>query len=127
MYRNAYTFVDLEINSENSILFINGSYVGLTKGREDGELTPHDNLSGIVNSAIIHNLLSEPSQKSRIFIGGDVIVPGGTMRINPENGEAIGQIEDASTAWWDYTIGNGPFYRLYYANDDEDPEDYHGI
>ena len=126
VYRNAYTFVDLEINSENSILFINGSYVGLTKGREDGELTPHDNLSGIVNSAIIHNLLSEPSQKSRIFIGGDVIVPGGTMRINPENGEAIGQIEDASTAWWDYTIGNGPFYRLYYANDDEDPEDYHG-
>lgn len=126
VYRNAYTFVDLEINSEDSILFVNGSYVGLTKGREIAEgYIPHDNLSGIVNSAIIHNLLSEASQRSRIFIGGDVIVPGGTMKIDPVTGRVVGQIEDASTAWWDYTTGNGPFYRLYYARDDEIPDSYH--
>jgi len=127
VYRNAYTFVDLEINSENSILFINGSYVGLTKGRTavGEEHPPHDNLSGIVNSAIIHNLLSEPSQKSRIFIGGDVIVPGGTMRIDPNTGEAEGQIEDASTAWWDSAVGNGPFYRLYDIDITKEPDKYH--
>ena len=116
VYRNGYTFVDLEINSERSILFINGSFVGLTKGRGHNS-TPHDNLSGIVNSAIIHNLLSEDSQKSRIFVGGDVVVPGGTIRIHPEDGTGIGQIEDASAAWWDYTYGSGPFYRL--LGDDE--------
>lgn len=111
-YRNAYTFVDLEINSERSILFVNGSFVGLTKGQ--GHInTPHDNLSGIVNSAVIHNLLSEDSQKSRIFIGGDVVVPGGTIRIDPEDGTGVGQIEDASAAWWESFSGKGPFYRLW--------------
>ena len=32
VYRNAYTFDDLEINGANSIIAINGSYVGMSTG-----------------------------------------------------------------------------------------------
>ncbi|TYQ13244.1 UNVERIFIED_CONTAM: hypothetical protein Cloal_4306 [Acetivibrio alkalicellulosi] len=127
VYRNAYTFVDLEMNAENSILFVNGSFVGLTRGR--GKDVPHDNLSAIVNSAPIHNLLSGPSKRSRIVVGGDIIIPGGTMRLNPDDDmRVVGQIEDASVAWWDNPgVWNGPFYRYHDVEGIEDPHAYYNL
>lgn len=97
VYRNAYTFDDLEVNGEDSVIGINGSFIGLNRGRSF-----HDDSSAIVNSAPIHNLLSDASLLSRIIINGDVLNRGGTFKIDEEGGsvgEGFGQIEDASLAW----------------------------
>lgn len=117
VYRNAYTFDDLEINGANSIIAINGSYVGMSTG---GDF--HDQSSAIVNSAPIHNIYSLESLLSRIVINGDCIVQGGTFKIE-EDGKAVGQIEDAALAWdatGDY--GNA-FYKTYKG--DFRGDDYH--
>ncbi|WP_080065603.1 hypothetical protein [Ruminiclostridium hungatei] len=93
--RNAYTFDDLEMNGEDSVIAINGSYLGLTNEKD---AKAHDQSSAIVNSAIIHYAGSEDSMKSRIVINGDVIINGGTFNVdsdgNPTN--LLEQIEDAS-------------------------------
>lgn len=90
---NAYTFDDLEMNGANSLIGINGSYIGLTAG---GNTNDHDNSSAIVNSAAIHNLYSRDSKNSRIVINGDVIVNGATFNIDPSDGSARFKMEGAS-------------------------------
>ncbi|HHX17797.1 MAG TPA: hypothetical protein GX727_02930 [Clostridium sp.] len=110
VHRNAYTFGDLEINAENSVILINGSFIGLS---HNTEYKTHEASSAIVNSAPIHNFLSEKSKRSTVVINGDVIVPGSTMRIDPETGEAITGIEDAAALWERSHRADAPFYRLY--------------
>jgi hypothetical protein len=124
VYRNAYTFDDVEINGEKSFIGINGSYFGLSRYvNEATTLKNHDAYSAIVNSAVLHNGLSEDSMKSRIAINGDVIVPGGTFKIATDTGEMLGQIEDASLAWFKDSISDLPYYKLYSWNSDPtDPE-----
>lgn len=116
VYRNAYTFDDLEVNGEDSVIGINGSFIGLNRGRSF-----HDESSAIVNSAPIHNLLSDASLFSRIIINGDVLNRGGTFKIDEEGdsqGEGLGQIEDASLAW-DISggFGGNAYYKTYKEND----------
>lgn len=90
---DAYTFDDVEINGANSVVAINGSYFGL----QDGNLNDHhDNSSSIVNSAILHNGLTDESYKSRVVVNGDVFINGGTYRVDSETGEAKHQIEEGA-------------------------------
>jgi Tfp pilus assembly protein PilX len=93
--RNAYTFDDLEMNGEDSVIAVNGSFVGLS-----GSLTAsnHDESSAIVNSAVIHHAGSDLSKRSRIVINGDAILNGGTFRVENDGKvyESTPQIEDAS-------------------------------
>lgn len=105
--RNAYTFDDLEVNGEDSVLAVNGSYFGLSDGA-DG--TYHDNSSAIVNSATLHHFNSPESQKSRIVINGAVMVNGGTFRIG-DDGDTLYQIEDASLAWLIDPFSPSPVYK----------------
>lgn len=107
--RNAYTFDDLEMNGEDSVIAVNGSFVGLSN-----KLTAsnHDESSAIVNSAVIHHAGSELSEKSRIVINGDAIVNGGTFRVDPVSGNAdirFPQIEDASIV--SRSSNSAPMYR----------------
>jgi hypothetical protein len=106
--RNAYTFDDIEMNGEDSVIAVNGSYFGLSDGA-DGSY--HDNSSAIVNSAGIHHDNSEDSQKSRIIINGAVMLNGGTFRIDPNSGDALYQIEDASLAWLTDSLNMIPVYK----------------
>jgi len=106
--RNAYTFDDLEVNGEDSVLAINGSYFGLSDGA-DGSY--HDNSSAIVNSATLHYLNSEASRKSRIVVNGAVMLNGGTFRINDITGDTLYQIEDASLAWFTDPLCPSPVYK----------------
>ncbi|MDQ2085837.1 polymer-forming cytoskeletal protein [Herbivorax sp. ANBcel31] len=108
--RNAYTFTDIEINGMRSVIYINGSAVGLTRG--EGALS-HEQSSAIVNSASIHNTHHPDAHKSRVVVNGDVIIPGGTMWIDSNTGLAKAQIEDASLVWEDSSLlGSAPFYSL---------------
>jgi type VI protein secretion system component Hcp len=111
--RNAYTFDDLEMNGSDSVIAINGSFFGLTRGEIN-----HDQSSGIINSAPIHGQLSEASKKSRNVVNGDVILAGGSFKIDEATGRIKGQIEDASVAWdniedegWDDKILYHEFLR----------------
>lgn len=110
--RNAHTFDDLEVNGEDSVLAVNGSYFGLSSGEHE---IYHDNSSAIVNSATLHHFNSLDSQKSRIVINGAVMVNGGTFRID-EDGNTRYQIEDASLAWLidnEYnSVIPSPLYKL---------------
>lgn len=103
--RNAYTFDDIEMNGQNSVIAVNGSYFGLSNG---GDF--HDNSSAIVNSAPIHHANSNASLTSRIVINGAVMINGGTFRIDDE-GTALYQIEDASVAWDRRYMT--PFYKVF--------------
>lgn len=119
--RNAYTFDDLEMNGEDSIIAINGSYLGLTN---DKGAVAHDQSSAIVNSAIVHHSASDASMKSRIVINEDIIVNGGTFKVDPDTGDVsppLVQIEDASVVASDSI--SSPMYKEYmdepeYGNDD---------
>jgi len=101
--RNAYTFDDLELNGENSVIAVNGSYIGLSNNISAQN---HDESSAIINNAIVHNPGSDDSLKSRIVINGDVIINGGAFRLDPTNidedtkvlsvDQRTPQIEDAS-------------------------------
>lgn len=104
---NAYTFDDLEINGEDSVLAINGSYFGLSNGT-DGHY--HDNSSAIVNSATLHHFYSPESQRSRIVVNGAVMLSGGTFRTT-EDGASLYQIEDASLAWVTDPLSPSPVYK----------------
>jgi hypothetical protein len=119
LYRNAYTFDDLEVNGEDSVIGINGSFIGLNRGTRF-----HDESSAIVNSAPIHNLLSDASLLSRIIINGDILNRGGTFKIDDEGGsqgKGLGQIEDASLAWDNSGgFGGNAYYKTRnYDNNDE--------
>lgn len=110
-YRNVYTLDDIEINSENSVIGVRGSFIGLSPG---GEF--HDQASGIVNSSLVHNMQSNESQKSRIVINGDVIIPGGIFRIDA-SGVTVAQVEDAGVGL-EYLNFSGvelgiPFYKMF--------------
>jgi hypothetical protein len=117
IFRNAYTFDDIEINGENSFICINGSYFGLSRN-EAGMF--HDNSSAVVSSSSVHNAGSQDSKKSRVIINGDVYINGGTFKLDI-NDIAIGQIEDASVAWTKNTGSpSRPVYKYLY-----DPVTYH--
>jgi len=100
VYRNAYTYDDMEMNGQNSIIGVNGNYFGLSPGADYP-----DESSSIVNSSPIYNY-TDDAQKSRIVVNGDVLINGSTIlytedethnkKITPKN-----SIEDASTAWLD--------------------------
>lgn len=107
--RNAYTFDDLEVNGENSVLAVNGSFFGLSDGGGAGDFY-HDSSSAIVNSATLHHFNSFESQKSRIVINGAVMVNGGTFRID-DDGNTHYQIEDASLAWFTDPLNPSPVYK----------------
>lgn len=111
VYRNAYTFDDLEVNGEDSVIGINGSFIGLSKGGKY-----HDESSAIVNSAAIHNIYSPASFKSRIIVNGDNLNRGGTFKIL-DNGVSVGQIEDASIAWDNNgSFGGNAYYKTFKGN-----------
>lgn len=123
--RNAYTFDDLEINGENSVVAINGSFFGLARG---GQNSNHDESSAIVNSTVIHSIKrwgsipgADPSFRSRVVINGDVILGGATMKIDTDTNIVQGPIENASLAY-NNTAGV-PQYKLY--DDWLDAEGYH--
>lgn len=107
--RNAFTFDDIELNGEDSVIAVNGSYLGLSN---ENQARYHDQSSAIINSAIVHHSGSPDSLKSRIVINGDAVVNGGTFRIDPGTGKVdtqIPQIEDASVITRDST--NWPMYK----------------
>lgn len=110
--RNAYTFDDLEINGSNSVVAVNGSFFGLANGF--GRY--HDDSSAIVNSAVIHQQLISDSFKSRIAINGDVLIGGSTVKIDPETGDSVGEIEDASLA---FNAEDGVPYYKYWSDWDK--------
>ncbi len=107
--RNAYTFDDLEMNGVDSVIAVNGSFVGLSNNLAASN---HDESSAIVNSAVIHHSGSLLSEKSRIVINGDAIVNGGTFRVDPASGNTdihFPQIEDASII--SRASNSAPMYR----------------
>lgn len=103
--RNAYTTDDLEMNGENSIIAVNGSYFGLS----EGDAINHDSSSAIVNSAPVHFGYSPESLLSRIVINGDVFINGATFKL--EGGSAKGKIENSSILW--DKVANKPYYKSY--------------
>lgn len=112
--RNAYTFDDVEINGDDSVIAINGSLFGLSTG---GSTSYHDNSSAIVNSAIVHSLArnlsyTQGSFRSRVTINGDVILGGSTFKTN-DDGTVAGLIEDASIAFDTSPQNELPYYRVY--------------
>jgi len=123
VYNNAYTFDDIELNGQNSVIAINGSYIGLTGGELSDSggnwsytiSNNHDTSSAIVNSAPLHNMLNDKSLSSRIVINGDLLVAGSTFKIDPADGTMQGEIEDASLAW--DKIANLPYYKIFDWND----------
>ncbi len=132
VYRNAYTFDDLEMNGLESVLAVNGSFFGLSRG---GSHDSHDESSAIVNSAIIHHAyttdLMNRAKKSRIVVNGDVILGGGTFKVVTEDeatvdnpvGSRVGQIEDASIAWHKDEY---PYYKEFNATGSwSDEGNYH--
>ena len=121
--RNAYTFDDIEINGSKSVIGVNGSYFGLSKG---GDTSNHDESSAIVNSAIIHRQLHPESFLSRVTINGDVILGGSTFKVS-DDGTRLGTIEDASLAY--NTREELPHYKSFSVWEDNplayDPLGYH--
>jgi hypothetical protein len=124
VYKDAFTFDDLELNGLNSVIAINRHYFGLSNGVvTDDHGNPvkyelHDASSAVVNSAVVHHPDEgslDKAKKSKIVINGNVFINGGTYRVNPLTGEVLfknildasgntiyegsPQIEDASTAW----------------------------
>lgn len=89
-YRNAYTFDDMEINGENSIIGINGSYFGLSDNKTSRN---HDENSCILNSSALHYTLGSTSN-SRVVINGDVVIAGSGYKID-QNGHGVFEIESA--------------------------------
>ncbi|HEY9063234.1 MAG TPA: hypothetical protein VIO64_22470 [Pseudobacteroides sp.] len=106
IYKDAYTFDDLEMNGLNSVIAVNRNYYGLSRGDASNNQF-HDASSAIVNSAIIHHpdeASIEAAMKSKIVINGNVMVNGGTFWIDPTTGNLVNkieapQIEDVSCAW----------------------------
>ncbi|MEN8906924.1 MAG: hypothetical protein ABF289_13280, partial [Clostridiales bacterium] len=100
--KDVYTLDDLEINGPDSVIAINGTYFGVSNGKDDnGNSTKyHDLSSAIVNSSTVHDLSADSklSKKSRVVINGDVFINGGTFKLD-NSGVVLGQIEDASVAW----------------------------
>ncbi len=128
VYNNAYTFDDIEINGEDSFIAVNGSFLGLSRfANENMALRNHDSYSAIVNSAVLHNGLSDASKRSRVAVNGDVIIPGGTFKVKTDTGEVLGQIEDASLAWFEDSISDLPYYKFYPwdTSDVNNPDQYH--
>ncbi|HEX3028019.1 MAG TPA: hypothetical protein VHT34_01645 [Clostridia bacterium] len=110
--RNAYTSDDLEMNGENSIIAVNGSYFGLS----EGDAINHDSSSAIVNSAPVHFGYSDASCRSRIVINGDVFINGATFKLG--GGTYVGKIENASTLWYtDTDTGTDKPYYKWYSGD----------
>lgn len=123
VYKDAFTFDDLELNGLNSVIAINRHYFGLSNGEVLVNGLPvnnefHDASSAVVNSSIVHHPDEgslDKAKKSKIVINGNVFINGGTYRVNPLTGEVLfkstfdaskkvldegsPQIEDASTAW----------------------------
>jgi hypothetical protein len=96
VYGNAFTLDDLEINAEDSIIAVNGSYLGLSTGAEANSglsTNNHDESSALLNGGSLHYIHQEPS-RSRIVVNGDVIIPGVGFRIAPD-GTAEHAIESA--------------------------------
>ncbi|ODM25063.1 hypothetical protein [Acetivibrio mesophilus] len=125
VFRNAYTFDDIEMNGEESIIAINGSAIGLSHNFASRN---HDDLSAIISSAPVHNMLSDKSLMSTIAVNGDVIIPGGTFRVD-DDGIFTGLLEDASVFWYEDTSSGIriPFYKMYpwSEGDISDPDKYH--
>lgn len=125
--RNAYTFDDIEINGEDSVIAVNGSFFGLSNG---GDVLAHDNSSAIVNSAPVHiaslgNGFTDGSLRTRVVINGDVLIGGTTFKTH-ETGVAIGEIETASIAFDLDPDNHLPFYRRFDGEDtDFWQEKYH--
>ncbi len=95
LHKDAYTFDDLEMDGEDSVIAVNGNYYGLNFG--DG--THHDNSSAVLNAAPVHWMYSDDSMRSRIVINGDVLINGGAYKIKPDTGETLFELENASMAW----------------------------
>ncbi|OPZ92280.1 MAG: hypothetical protein BWY74_01658 [Firmicutes bacterium ADurb.Bin419] len=125
--RNAYTFDDIEINGDDSVIAVNGSFFGLSTG---GDVNAHDKSSAIVNSAIVHSAArdkkyADGSFRSRVVINGDFILGGTTFKVNAA-GERIGEIEPASLAFNTDPLNYLPFYRMFEDSDFAgDPDKYH--
>ncbi len=83
IYGSAFTLDDVEINAEDSIIGINGNFVGLSTGlKADTSTRNHDESSAILNSGQLHYTLDNQRLKSRIVINRDIIVPGTGWKIN---------------------------------------------
>lgn len=89
-YRNAYTLDDLEINGEESIVGINGSFFGLNDNKD---ATNHDETSCILNSSALHYTM-ETTSLSRVVINGDVVLAGSGYKIK-QDGTGDFEIESA--------------------------------
>ena len=109
--RNVYTFDDVEIDGEDSVIAINGSIFALSSG---GEF--HDQSSAVINAAPIHFSYSEDSMKSRIVVNGDLLINGETLKIDPLGG-ALYKMENASMAW--AIDDNIAAYKKYAAEQEE--------
>jgi hypothetical protein len=123
--RDVYTLDDLEINGPDSVIAINGSYFGVSDGKDEngGNTSYHDLSSAIVNSATVHDLSADSflSKKSRVVINGDVFINGGTFKLN-NSGTVLGQIEDSSVAW--NNSDDIEIYRSYNDKWNTDPTYY---
>jgi hypothetical protein len=83
IYGSAFTLDDVEINADDSIIGINGNFVGLSTGiNNQTSASNHDESSAILNSGQLHYTLANQPLKSRIVINGDVIVPGVGWKID---------------------------------------------
>ena len=111
---NALTTDDLEVDGEDSVIAVNGSFIGLSRDA----VNYADASSAIVNAAPIYYSYSQDSQKSRIVVNQDVIIGGSTYRVDPEYFTADFEMEDASFAWYDGALDNAPAYKVYNREDD---------
>ncbi|MDP4093444.1 MAG: hypothetical protein Q8920_08795 [Bacillota bacterium] len=119
VFRDAFTFDDLEVDGINSILAVNRNYFGLSSGNG----LHHDDSSAIVNAAPVHfpDYMTE-AMNSRIVVNGAVMVNGGTFKL-ASDGSALGVIEDASLA----TSSDGtPYYKSWNYSDSEIKSDWQG-
>lgn len=119
VFRDAYTFDDIELSGSNSYIAINGNYYGLNFG--DGIL--HDTSSAIINVAPRYSMgFNDGYLKSRVVVKGHTFVNGSTFRIeDPKEGTAGHKMEDASLAW----IGNEPVYIALDIEPDESSDYYY--
>ncbi len=108
VHDNAYTFDDLEMDGEDSVIAVNGNYYGLSYSD-----SLNDASSAVINAAPVHWLYSPDSLKSRIVINGDVLINGGVFKIDPGTGDKRYELENGAFAYkkdgsiYDYI----PFYK----------------
>ena len=127
IYGNAYTLDDLEINAEDSIIAVNGNYIGLSADR-DAEL--HDQTSSILNSGALHDSNHSIPTSSRIVVNGDILVPGVSWQIDATGVaeqpiESVGLLfpyaEAEGVGTSDVHVSSGiPSYRHSHLFDDDD-------